>query len=403
MEKPLTSPRRSFTGVRLSDRRGLSPQRGEGLWSFILALGLMVALWPIAMTYMGRAADLEAAAASAFHATQIGQARDSYVKDNYAAILASAASGPVSISTPMLKNSGYLDAGISDTNIQNQTYQTRAIRVTVGGEELLRVLTVTSGGEPFTEAQVRSIANKIAQIGGGYVSSTNTAVAEGAQGSYRVALSDYGLAPGAGHIAIGGFFNARGVLGDYLYRNAIPNHPELNQMNTALSLGGNAINSVSSLTASGAITTAGDVQGRDLLAARNINAQGNVAATGTVSAATVSASTSIVSAGSVNATGTVGGGYLQPVNFATEGYSCGTTGLIARSSTGAVLSCTNGLWRRSTSEFEYGGVFSYFYKTGQCPVPNRYTGGCSCPSGYAGTAMAQWTEGSGLTLYVCER
>jgi len=367
-------------------RHYLRHQRGEGMLSFLIALGLMVVLSPIAFQYLQKSMDLDTAGAAAYHATQISEARDRYIKDNYATILANAAAGPVSITTTMLKNAGYLDAAINDLNINNQTYQTRAIKVTAGGNDLLRVLTVTSGGQEFSETEIRNIAAKTAKIGGGFISSLDTAVAQGYRGSYQVTLADYGLSPGAGHVAIGGFFNSQGVLGDYLYRNAIPGHPELNQMNTALSMGGNAINSVSTLTATGNITTTNNVQGGDLLATRDMTAGRNIAAAGDVSGTNITAIGTIsgrdllasrnlnvsgniavngtITAGdSISSNGTVSGAYLRPTTDATEGAYCASNGLIAKTSSGLILSCQSGVWRSN------GGVLT--------------VNGDVCPDGYA--------------------
>jgi len=351
--------------------------------SFLIALGLMVVLSPIAFQYLQKSMDLDTAGAAAYHATQISEARDRYIKDNYATILANSAGGPVSITTIMLKNAGYLDAAINDLNINNQTYQTRAIKVTAGGNDLLRVLTVTSGGQAFSETEIRNIAAKTAKIGGGFVSSLDTAVAQGYRGSYQVPLADYGLSPGAGHVAIGGFFNSQGVLGDYLYRNAIPGHPELNQMNTALSMGGNPINSVSTLTATGNIATTDNVQGGDLLATRDMTAGRNIAAAGDVSGTNITAigtvsgrdllasrkinvggniavNGTITAGDSISSNGTVSGAYLRPTTDATEGAYCASNGLIAKTSSGIILSCQSGVWKKMHGQ---GGF---------CPNPKMY-------------------------------
>jgi hypothetical protein len=61
---------------------------------------------------------------------------------------------------------------------------------------------------------------------------------------------------------------------DYLYRNAVPGHPEFNTMNTDFNVGGHNINNAAAITATGNVTTGADVSAR------------NVTATGTVTAAT---------------------------------------------------------------------------------------------------------------------
>lgn len=380
--------RRPLLNDKLHVARGcLQRQRGEGMLGYLLALGLFVVMLPSAMQLMQRSMDLDTAGAAAFHAAQVSEARDRYVKDNYVTILANAAAGPVPITTTMLKNAGYLDSGISDNNVHNQTYETRAVKVTAGGNDLLRVLTVTSGGQAFSETEIRNIAAKTARIGGGYVSATNTAVAQGYQGSYQVALGDYGLAPGAGHVAIGGFFNSQGVLGDYLYRNAIPGHPELNQMNTALSMGGNAINNVSTLTASGKITTTNDVQGRDLLATRDISAARNIAAAGEVRAATMTATGTITAGGNITSSGTVSGAYLRPTADAAEGAGCSPNGLIAKNYAGLILSCQSGVWRTQGK----GTLQRYtWYATPPGPTTDEYGDICQAQLDSWGWSASGW-------------
>lgn len=340
-----------FKGEFFCLQKNLHYQLGEGLLSFLIVLGVMVILAPVAFQYLQKSMDLDTAGAAAYHAIRISEARDHYVKDNYALILQNAATGPVTITTAMLKNAGYLDTSISDSNINNQTYQTRAIKVSEGGNDLLRVLTVTDEGRAFNENELRNIAAKTAKIGGGFISSSNASVAQGYRGSYQVSLADYGILSSAGHVALGGFFNAQGVLGDYLYRNSIPGHPELNRMNTTLNLGGNAISDVSTLTATGKVATDGDVQGRDLLAsrdllaARDIAANRNIVAAGDVSASTMTATNTISAANNITSGGTLSGAYLSPTTIAIEGSNCAPNGLIAKTSSGLILSCQSGVWK----------------------------------------------------------
>lgn len=89
-----------------------------------------------------------------------------------------------------------------------------------------------------------------------------------------MALSNFGSAPGAGHLATALFFQDGAIANEYLYRNAVPGHPELNRMNTTLDMGGNNIAAAGAITASGNITTSADISAR------------NVTATGTVKAGT---------------------------------------------------------------------------------------------------------------------
>ncbi|MEN1396454.1 shufflon system plasmid conjugative transfer pilus tip adhesin PilV, partial [Pseudomonas aeruginosa] len=91
---------------------------------------------------------------------------------------------------------------------------------------------------------------------GGYISKANTGIAQGA--AWQVALSNFGSDPGAGHLATALFFQDGAIANEYLYRNSVPGHPELNRMNTALNMGGNNIAAAGAITASGNITTSAD-------------------------------------------------------------------------------------------------------------------------------------------------
>ena len=200
---------------------------------------------------------------------QVAKAAEKYLKDNFSTVLASAgATAPAVITVPMLRNTRYLPAGFRDTNIYGQQYQVLARKPATNQ---LETLIVTSGGQAASELSIRRIAQLMGATGG-YISKTNTSIAQGA--AWQVALSNFGSAPGAGHLATALFFQDGAIANEYLYRNAVPGHPELNRMNTALNMGGNNIAAAGAITASGNITTSADISAR------------NVTATGTVKAGT---------------------------------------------------------------------------------------------------------------------
>ncbi|MCA6950826.1 shufflon system plasmid conjugative transfer pilus tip adhesin PilV, partial [Pseudomonas aeruginosa] len=110
----------------------------------------------------------------------------------------------------------YLPAGFRDTNIYGQQYQVLARKPAANQ---LETLIVTTGGQAASELSIRRIA-QLMGAQGGYISKTNTGIAQGA--AWQVALSNFGSAPGAGHLATALFFQDGAIANEYLYRNAVP-------------------------------------------------------------------------------------------------------------------------------------------------------------------------------------
>ncbi len=62
-------------------------------------------------------------------------------------------------------------------------------------------------------------------------------------------LSSFGgYNPGEGSVVIAGFYENGIKISDYLYRKAVPGHPELNTMSTSLNMGGNNISNAATTT-----------------------------------------------------------------------------------------------------------------------------------------------------------
>ncbi|MDC6668737.1 shufflon system plasmid conjugative transfer pilus tip adhesin PilV, partial [Leclercia adecarboxylata] len=95
----------------------------------------------------------------------------------------------------------------------------------------LEVIVVTTGGQTIPEMGIRTIAENLGGPGG-FISSANPNIVQGVRGGWQVALSNYAIAPGPGHTASALFLMDGALANDYLYRNAVPNHPEFNTMNT---------------------------------------------------------------------------------------------------------------------------------------------------------------------------
>ena len=178
---------------------------------------------------------------------QVAKAAEKYLKDNFSTVLASAgATAPAVITVPMLRNTRYLPAGFSDTNIFGQQYQVRARKP--AANQLRNTDRHHWGRQP---RRCRSGGSPSSWALRGYISKANTGIAQGA--AWQVALSNFGSDPGAGHLATALFFQDGAIANEYLYRNSVPGHPELNRMNTALNMGGNNIAAAGAITASGNI------------------------------------------------------------------------------------------------------------------------------------------------------
>eukprot|EP00887_Chlorella_sp_A99_P003779 scaffold31.g3779.t1 len=130
------------------------------------------------------------------------------------------------------------------------------------------------------------------------------------------------------------------------------------------------------------ITAIGTISGRDLLASRNLNVGGNIAVNGTITAGD-----------SISSNGTVSGAYLRPTTDATEGAYCAFNGLIAKTSSGLILSCQSGVWR--------GPIATLTTVAGStCPsglVPIMYYG--SLYNKYTGRTQNHWFSVGDLIDY----
>ena len=348
----------------------------------------------------------------AAHISTYAAAARGYIGRNYATLLsATSTTAPTVITTAMLKNTGFLPSGFTETNSQGQRMNTYLVR---NGQntELLQGMVVSSGGSVYPAKALRLISRDIKTGFGGYIDDGKTAT--GALRTWKIPLSSYGATSGNGHIVV--LLSTDELSGaqednDRLYRFQVNGRPDLNKMHTAIDMGGNNLNSVGTINGqtgafsgnvsgsngiftsnvSGAngnftqnITAGAQVKGATVRAESDISAGRNITATNEVSGATVKAS------GNLSA-----GGVLQLGQVNVAGMACYPNGLISRDANGGVLSCQSGAWVspgigrsgyycRRTS-FDKGRSDDYVGFTprtdDRCPViqpgdqPNGY---CSC-------------------------
>lgn len=346
----------SFNPSRLlCYRRGPHRQAGFGLTEALGGMLILLLVWKGSVPLISYVMATPQINSTARQMEEVRAAAQRYVQANYATLTASlplnGASSTVSLAT--LKSTGQLSSNIPNTNSYRQNYSLRIRYVTQGHganqRHVLEPLLLTTGGQTIPDDELYRIASQVRD--GGFVTSIDATNATGSQGSWGpVALADFGGTPGAGHLAVGMFYSdAAGAGAEYLYRNAVPGMPEVNQMSTAIDMNGNAINNISTLAATGKITTTNDVRARDLVATRDITSGQNIAAAGAISGTNIAALSTITAGNSISSNGTVSGAYLQPTTDATEGGYCSPNGLIAKTSSGLILSCQSGVWRGPTA------------------------------------------------------
>ncbi|MEG9963481.1 MULTISPECIES: shufflon system plasmid conjugative transfer pilus tip adhesin PilV [Enterobacteriaceae] len=339
----------------------------------------------------------------ASHISTYAAAARGYVGRNYATLLsATSTTAPTVITTTMLKNTGFLPSGFTETNSQGQRLNTYLVR---NGQntELLQGMVVTSGGSVYPDKALRLISRDITTGFGGYIDDGKTAT--GALRTWKILLSSYGTTSGNGHIAV--LLSTDELSGaqednDRLYRFQVNGRPDLNKMHTAIDMGGNNLNSVGTINGQTG-TFSGNVSGSNGIFTSNVSgANGsftqNITAGAQVKGATVRADSDIsagrniaatneVSGATVKATGNLSaGGVLQLDRINVAGISCYPNGQISRDANGGILSCQSGVWRGAgkinnsacqwivSPDAWVNPGQRQFYKTALCPVGFVQTG-----------------------------
>lgn len=212
----------------------------------------------------------------------------------------------------------------------------------------LQAIVMTWNGQTLSGVQSVDIASMTGAEGGyvpfnGMLGNLNAGTAVGAGGSWQFPLPG-NLNPGPGHLfGLVASANNTENTADYLYRNAVANHPELQTLNAPLNMNGNNINH------------SGDLHSYGTLSAGN-NADQNA----------VNAFMS--SDGRINATKDIRGQIFRPNYIAQSGEACdgvaistgaldGTAsnnaqdtfttqnGDLAKDSHGNTLNCVDGSWK----------------------------------------------------------
>jgi len=341
----------------------------------LIALGIMLSLAGWWMFSYGNQQDYRIAAE---HQRTVADAFSKYLKDNYAVVLTNAGpTTPVQVTVDMLQNTKYLPAGFSSTNGFGQTVVGLARRLSANQ---LEAIAVTTGGQVIPELGIRTIAEHLGAPGG-FVSVLKPGVIQGVRGGWEVALSNYGINPGPGHTASALFLMDGDLANDYLYRNAVPGHPEYNRMNTSIDMGNNDINNARAVTATNDITSksgwfrsqgdtgwindkwGGGIYQSDPNFLRIYNDKG-LATAGSVVAGQVTSTGTMSSTGRLTTQE-----YLSVGGKGIEGTGCSDLTLMAKSATGTLLSCenVNGTWKWVAAKPSFSE-----YRSGSCQGPGGW-------------------------------
>lgn len=229
-------------------------QRGMALLEILGALAIgAILLTGLATVMDGSIEDVKGQQA-AYYQSQIVAAGQKYIAANSGSLKTSLPSGSslVAVGVPDLIAGHFLSANTAARNVYGQTpcvLVRQPDPVSRPGQ--FDALVVTSGGQPIPDRAIAMVAAN-AGPGGGYIAGTDPAIAKGAAWSsstsfYRTASCAGGSAlsggaADAGHLASNLFYDGPGqVAADFLYRDAVPGHPELNRMNTPIRMAGTAL------------------------------------------------------------------------------------------------------------------------------------------------------------------
>ncbi|MEA4896382.1 MAG: shufflon system plasmid conjugative transfer pilus tip adhesin PilV [Oscillospiraceae bacterium] len=184
----------------------------------------------------------------------VTKAAAAYVRKHQTDLLTqtSATSGPT-IGTDPLVTEGFLEAGFQGHNVWGQTYQ---IAFRQPSSNTLQAVVLTTGGRGQDAKDVRfatSVVPSAAAMAGGAggfvptgdIPDQPSSSLRGAFGGWTLNLASIGItSPGPGHLGALSTFDSSSLGQDFLYRVAVPGHPELNQMQTELDMTDHAIRNI---------------------------------------------------------------------------------------------------------------------------------------------------------------
>lgn len=243
----------------------MTKQTGVTLIEVVIALGIMSIVVAGTAALIDRSSADTRAAVAAQQLRTVGDAANAYIKDNYTAVAANATTTqPALIRVSDLVAGGYLTTG---TTAANAYQQNQCVLVLEPTPNNFTALVVTEGGTAVDDITLGGLAGLIGAAGGA-IYSTDATTVRGAMGGWSIATGNYANANhlnqhcdgtagtvslAAGHPAEALWFANGNITSGFLYRAAVPGHPELNTMDTPLQLGAGTIQT------SGGACIAGDL------------------------------------------------------------------------------------------------------------------------------------------------
>jgi Bacterial shufflon protein, N-terminal constant region len=313
-------------------------------------------------------------------AQQFNAASISYIQ-NYATNIqaVATASTPAIITVAMLQSTNLLPSTFSATNAFGQTWQLEVLQPSAGN---LTALAMTTGGTSEPDMLLAKVASLIG-ASGGFIPKNDSGIftsgfAYGSMSGWQQSTTNFSSVSG-GEIASLLTFNAGQLVDNRLYRNLVPGQPQLNTMNTPIIMastqtigasctsigaiaqdGTGAVISCQTPGSPGTWQSQGSAYWKDPVANfaslptcnASIAWQTRVVKTPTTGtgprAYTCDSATwqalAVNDSGNMTIAGTMTVGMAQLNTVVTEGTACSPNGLVARDSTGLILSCQSGVW-----------------------------------------------------------
>lgn len=196
------------------------------------------------------------------HMKIFSEAASSYINDNRALMVDQADStNLILLSVDTLKSSGYLPSGFSKTNGLGQHICAIVMEPT---PNRIQTLVVTEGGETLDDVSLSSFSAQIGNAGGAIFNLDPTYIV-GSGNSWRIPVSLYDnktntlntkcdgtpgrvrLFPGK-PLSMNWSESNINTDQNYLFRTQVPGNPEANRMETNLSIGGNTLSGLQTVT-----------------------------------------------------------------------------------------------------------------------------------------------------------
>jgi hypothetical protein len=290
---------------------------------FAILVGMLVL--PNFGRYQQMSNDNSRATATAQQQQQLYAAAASYIEQNATAVQAACnATTPAVITVGMLQGVNLLSPAFNGVNPFGQTWEVQVLQPSAG---ILQALVMATGGTAIPDVQASKIATLMGASGGfiplndSGTYAGGSATARGSFAGWTISTANYSSVAGGQPSALLSFNNGQ-LVSNYLYRNAVPGQPQLNQMGTAIDMVGNDLNN------------AGTVNGTSL-----------------------------------NVTQTAASGKVQLNDTFVENSACGAiNGLVAKNALGELLSCQSGLWKKAVKS---PNLYRYMFTSSQAwTVPN---------------------------------